>query len=1305
MNEETLFHLALAKPPADRAGFLDEACAGDAALRRRVEVLLRAHADPGSLLDRPVLERADETGTHPPSDPPPGTKIRYFGDYELLEEIARGGMGVVYKARQVSLNRIVALKMILAGELASEADVKRFRTEAEAAANLQHPNIVAIHEVGEHQGRHYFSMDYVAGTSLSALVRENPLPARRAAQYVQIIAEAIHYAHQQGILHRDLKPSNVLIDANDQPRVTDFGLAKRIAAGSELTGTGQVLGSPSYMPPEQAGARRGGAGPASDVYSLGAVLYELLTSRPPFQAETPLDTLMQVLDSEPVSPRLLNPKLPRDLETITLKCLRKEPPGRYASAAALAEDLERWLEGEPIQARPVGLGEQAWKWAQRRPAVAALVVIVPLALLVLVALLVSQSYTNTLKDANAKLQLAIGEAEAAKQAEEGQRIQAEQAGKAEEEQKIQTVNALGRVEQYRYFNLIALAEREYRSGDISRADELLNDCPEALRGWEWHYLHRVAQVPRTVWQAHKDWVTSLSYSPDRDRLAAGGSDGTIHLHDENPSGQDTVIAGHPENVIAVALGPGDNLASAGADGIKAWTLGNAKERWTVRPVQVRGLAYSPDGRFIASAHDDKTVKVWDAASGKEVRTLTDHTSAVRPVAFSSDGKQLAAGALNGKVCVWDTTNWNLLATLQLRGWLLSVAFSPDGKYLAAAAIWLGSPSAEVKVWDLATQQLLFFLPRLHTGNVNSVAYSPDGTQIATAGHDGTVRFWDAQTGQSNFVLRGSGGPIRGLTFRHDGKRLAAPGGEGDKPGGVTIWDLTPREEFRSFSGGQGHVSGVAFSPDGERVASTSIGETVRVWDPLTGRVSLQLPGHQGGAEGVEFSADRQRIATVSPQPITTYGFQRQGLERLTIRRETTVHLWNAATGEKLHSFPGRTSATFSPDGQHFALSGPSNTIAIRKATTGEPIGTFQTKSTNMFVLKYSPDGRRLAVVGMDVSDRPQLLGQDPTIRVYEVPSGQEVLVLRGHRTSIDAVAFNPDGSLLASSGEDRTIRLWDTATGKPLRTLHGHLGEVTSLAFAGDGKRLASGSLDRTVKVWEPALGLEVCTLKGHTSGVNSVAFSPDGQWLASAGNDGTVKLWDARPMTPEVQTERETLSLVDVLFGKLFFKADVIASLRDDKTIEDGVRQRALSLAERFAEPSALALNDASWAVVRQPALSATQYQLALRQASAACRLEPGNGPFLNTLGVAQYRAARYEEAAATLTQSDKLNAAANKGSLPADLAFLAMAQHQLGRNEEAQATLGRLREAMKNPKWAQGEENQGFLREAEALFAAPKK
>jgi tRNA A-37 threonylcarbamoyl transferase component Bud32 len=389
MNEETLFHLARAMPPDKRAAFLDDACAGDSALRRRVEVLLRAHDDSGSLLD-PSEGAAEVAATldsqdlqslhaestssaqtvapegHPPAEPAAATKVRYFGDYELVEEIARGGMGVVYKARQVSLNRIVAVKMILAGQLASSAEVTRFRSEAQTAANLQHPNIVAIHEVGEHGGQHYFSMDYVEGQSLAELVREAPLPPHRAARYVQIAAEAIHYAHQQGTLHRDLKPSNVLIDRFDQPRVTDFGLARRIDAEKGLTASGAVLGTPSYMPPEQASADRGRLGPASDVYSLGAVLYELVTGRPPFRAATPIDTIMQVLQDEPAAPRLVNPQIDRDLETIILKCLAKGQAQRYATAQELESDLQAFLDGRPVKARRPGSAERAVRWLRRQ---------------------------------------------------------------------------------------------------------------------------------------------------------------------------------------------------------------------------------------------------------------------------------------------------------------------------------------------------------------------------------------------------------------------------------------------------------------------------------------------------------------------------------------------------------------------------------------------------------------------------------------------------------------------------------------------------------------------------------------------------------------------------------------------------------------------------------------------------------------------------------------------------------------------------------------------------------------------------
>jgi serine/threonine protein kinase len=447
-----------------------------------------------------------------PGEAPAGDSlgtVRYFGDYELLEEIARGGMGVVYKAQQVSLKRTVALKMILAGQLASAADVQRFRKEAEAAANLKHSNIVAIHEVGQHEGQHYFSMDYIPGRSLADLVREGPLPPKQAARYVRIIAEAVQFAHQHGTLHRDLKPSNILIDGNDQPHVTGFGLAKRVASGqcpvagahnaaspspaasdsapaTHLTATGQVLGTPSYMPPEQAGGKRGQVGPASDVYALGAILYDLVTGRPPFQAATALDTLLQVLDAEPVSPRLLNPMIDRDMETMCLKCLQKEPNRRYDSAQALADDLERYLNGQPIHARPIGDFRRFWRWCRRNPRVALLSGAV-LLLLVMLPVAVNLVWRSESRKTSA---------------------------------------ALDESRHHLYLTHVTSAHHALAAGQDVRAWDLLLPyaSPAARqsdpRGWEWHYLSNRCRI-RLVLSTRR--AGRMIWSPDGKKLAMSGA--------------------------------------------------------------------------------------------------------------------------------------------------------------------------------------------------------------------------------------------------------------------------------------------------------------------------------------------------------------------------------------------------------------------------------------------------------------------------------------------------------------------------------------------------------------------------------------------------------------------------------------------------------------------------------------------------------------------------------------------------------------------------------------------------------------
>jgi len=532
---------------------------------------------PGCLLEAGLAAGPDHSQTlsvdpagQSPIEPP---FPRSFGDYELLEEIARGGMGVVYKARQASLDRIVALKMLLFGLLAGPEFVQRFRTEAAAAASLQHPNIVAIHEVGFRDGQHFFAMDYVAGRSLAQIVRDGPLPARRAAGYVKTIAEAIQYAHERGILHRDLKPSNVLIDEFDQPRVTDFGLAKRLEKETDLTLSGQVLGSPNYMAPEQAAARRGQVGKRSDVYSLGAILYHLLTGQPPFVALTVAETLQQVRNVEPTSPRVSNPHLARDLETICLKCLEKEPVRRYATAQELADELGRFLNKEPILARPVGRLEKVWRWCRRNP--------VPAALIALVTLVFLAGF----------------------------------AGVAWQEQNARKARDLAQRRLY-----AAQMNQAFRAWDVSSLDvarALLNSQrplrgAEDLRGADWRWLWTLcrseakAELPtQSEWQ-----LLAAEPSPDGRRVATAGYSKNIVIYDLESGRNLQTLTGHTRELTGfhslafstdgrhLVSASGGLLLSGGQFELLLWDLATgSKTNLDVRSASFLAVAFSPNGRW------------------------------------------------------------------------------------------------------------------------------------------------------------------------------------------------------------------------------------------------------------------------------------------------------------------------------------------------------------------------------------------------------------------------------------------------------------------------------------------------------------------------------------------------------------------------------------------------------------------------------------------------------------------------------------------------------------------------------------
>ena len=584
----------------------------------------------------PTLGRRDAD----PSLPGVGDRVRYFGDYELLGEVARGGMGVVYRARQINLDRTVALKMILAGRLADEGDVRRFRAEAEAAARLDHPNIVPIFEVGEHDGQHYFSMGFVEGRTLAQRAADGPLPPRQAAGLVERVALAVGYAHRLGVIHRDLKPANILVDGAGEPRVTDFGLAKVLHADAGLTATGQVVGTPGYMPPEQAAGHAGRVGPAVDVYSLGAVLYCLLTGRPPFQASSPLDTLRQVLEREPVPPRRLNPEVGRDLEVVCLKCLAKDPTRRYDSAEALAADLGRWLRGEPILARAAGRAERLWRWSRRRPALASSVVVAAAALAAAGSALALYAVERS-RAADRVSRLAT------RLADEGARTGAALAESRRLSHSLETT--LGQSRRRLAENALGRGLAECERGEVGRGlawlVEAVRHAEEAgdaglqhaaranLAAWrgELHSLRDIL-VPRATGFgpfAVNPQIESVAYRPDGEVIALGCFDGTARLHDARtgkPIGRPLKHGEHGTNVYAVAFSPdGETLVTSGDGPARFWDARSGRPLGELAGDSPGSpaVAYSPDGRTIATRG-----RLWDVATRRPSGPTLDHPKGV-----------------------------------------------------------------------------------------------------------------------------------------------------------------------------------------------------------------------------------------------------------------------------------------------------------------------------------------------------------------------------------------------------------------------------------------------------------------------------------------------------------------------------------------------------------------------------------------------------------------------------------------------------------------------------------------------------
>jgi WD40 repeat protein/serine/threonine protein kinase len=1050
-----------------------------------------------------------------------------LGDYRIVREIGRGGMGIVYEAVQTSLGRSVALKVLPFAAALDPRQLQRFKNEAQAAAHLHHTHIVPVFGVGCERGIHYYAMQFIAGQTLAALIRElrqqagkekcgsktpvdgttveergpanvtRPIAPRSSfldpaqAAFFRTVAtlgvqaaEALEHAHQQGVVHRDIKPANLLIDGAGNLWITDFGLA-RLQGDTGLTMSGDLLGTVRYMSPEQALGKGTVVDPRTDIYSLGVTLYELLTLEPAHNGRDRQEVLRQIAEDEPIPLRALNKAIPAELETIVLKALSKAGDERYASAQELADDLRRFLEDKPIRARRPSLRQRAAKWARRHKTVvrAALVVL----LLAVVGLAVSTVF--------------IWEA------------------------KEDLKQALERERQNAYYQRIALAEREWSANNLNRMLQLLDECPPDLRGWEWHYLQRL-RVKTLPPLRHDSAVFCAVFSPDGERIATASQDGHVTIWDARCGRQLFQFRAHDKHARSVAFSPdGRLLATCSWDRtVKIWDISTFAPGRTPSPLRTmrhRGTVYSvlfsPDGKRLATAGGRRALaetpevelaetKVWDPISGQEVCTLEGaERETWSALAFSPDGQSLVTGhrlpqiGFSGNIVyVWDANTGRKRCTL--RGHtqpVTSVAFSPDGRFVASGA---GKPrdfvgtDGELKLWDVEHGREILDM-RAHI-TVFAVAFSPDGRRLFSAGEDQTIKLWDMDTGKEVLTLRGHFGTVRSLAFSPDGRRLVSAGHDAT----VRVWDATPLNgqtdaACLTLRGHRGDVTSIAFHPDGRCLASASLDQTIKLWDFRTGNELFTLPGHRSAVLYLAFSPDGRFLASGES-------------------RDRNVKLWDATTWQVIRTFPQprfntlNAGVAFSPrDGKLLAVASTAeNTgqvVAVWDTETGHVRHHLHGHTWNIQGVAFDPAGRFVASTG-----------NTGMVLVWDLCAGGGPVTLRPkHDGNGYSVAFSPDGKYLVSASMDRTVRVWNSGTWELLRTLPDALGGIRSVAFAPDSRRLAWGGTDTTVKVADPTTGQMLETLRGHTGWVNAVVFSPDGRQIASASADGTVKIWQAPPV------------------------------------------------------------------------------------------------------------------------------------------------------------------------------------------------
>lgn len=996
------------------------------------------------------------------------------GDLEFLREIGRGGMGIVYEARQTRLNRLVAVKTLPGAGVARPDFVRRFRAEAEAAALLRHPNIVTVHEYGERDGQPFLVMELVRGPSLADLVRSRPLPAGRAARYVRLAALAVAHAHDAGVLHRDLKPSNILVDEFDQPRLTDFGLAKLLDASADLTRTGELLGSPGYLPPEQVAGRP--IGVTGDVYALGAVLYELITSRPPFAADTVAATLQQVVRGDPVSPRWLNPAIPTDLETVCLKCLRRDPAHRYPSARTLAEDLDRFERGEPILARPISLAERCAAACRRRPTVAAAVTATVVALAAGFAGVWSQ-WRHT-ESARADLARNLYAAD------------------------------------------VAAAAHSVLEGNLGRARELLlRQAPKNGEDGEftWRFLWARCQGHEQAVLANHDWiVTCLAVSPDGKYLASGSQSAsgsgspTLRLRHRpfapGSPGTDVPLP-MTDTVWSVAFSAdGRTLVSAGDGGLRFWDVTSATRRSDLPSVPGHELALVGTTLVASPNHP-----FFDAGSPAPMLRLDLATRAVdtlpvrgRHPALSPDGRLLAVLDAERSIRLYDFPSGAPLHTLATNHLSFRLRFAPSGLHLAAAG-----QMTSAKVWSLdppGSPPELFPSPH----NVWDVAFSPDMRRLATATSHQHLELWDFPETRPLGSLAGHDNEIWTVVASPDGRHLVS----GGKDGTVRLWPFAPPSATPTIP--HARQARPVFSPNGLRLLATppsSNAGPVTVWSmPPQGSDARSRPIASGSVPGpvLGFAPDPDSVLVLRENPLAL-DWVRIGPPHT---RRTVV-----AAGASAPTVP--SSVVLSGDSLSFCAVDSNGVLHRWSTEDGTTLNTIEApeiaKSVREALASRPGPGRALRCIAASTSGRWLAAGTYREAAAFLVDFASGVVrTLPGHRDDIAAVAFSADEKRLATGSVDGTVRLWSVVDGTLIGELPGHLESVEAVAFSPDGRTLVSVRPGIAVTFWDWATGRELARIP-HPEAGSHLAFSPDGRRLAIGVTQGNLEtttdrleLWDA---------------------------------------------------------------------------------------------------------------------------------------------------------------------------------------------------